>query len=115
MWPKALHDAAAEPRHRLVATWGPGMYLEEFLKTRVVEAGVHGLDLAHALDRPQWLAPEASEAIRRILVHRLGAEPYGRLGWDDVMFIEKGTGRLPLTDDDRAILADAADTFPLLA
>ncbi|MFN2544132.1 MAG: maleylpyruvate isomerase N-terminal domain-containing protein [Actinomycetota bacterium] len=57
MWPKALDDAKREDTDRIIRTWGPGMLLQEFLRTRVVEAAVHGLDLADALGRVPWLTP----------------------------------------------------------
>lgn len=36
---------------------GDTMLLTDFLVTRVVEVGIHGLNLADALDRPAWLTP----------------------------------------------------------
>ena len=41
-----------------------------------------------------------------------GGEPPA--GWDDVTCALKGTGRLPLTDDDRTAPGLAAAGFPLL-
>jgi uncharacterized protein (TIGR03083 family) len=114
-WRKVVEDCRAEPPDRLMVTWGPSMRLDEFLKTRVVELGVHGLDLAAALGRDPWLTSGAAGVIRETLEGLLGAEPPGALGWDDVMFIEKGTGRGALTEDERRTLAGAVARFPLLA
>ena len=64
-------------------------------------------------------APEVtaggSAVTREILVGLLGAEPPAALGWDDLTFIETGTGRRPLTPEDRDILGDRTAGFPLLA
>ncbi len=46
--------------------------LDEFLKTRVLEIGVHGLDLADALGRDPWLSPAAASVDPR--------DPDGLLG-----------------------------------
>jgi hypothetical protein len=34
-------------------------------------------------------------------------------GWDDRSYALKGTGRVPLSDEDRAALGTLADKFPL--
>jgi uncharacterized protein (TIGR03083 family) len=60
-WIRQLADAcrtmvaAAEqepPGRRVRTRWGDTMWLTDFLVTRVLELGVHGLDLAAGLDRP---------------------------------------------------------------
>ena len=59
-------DAAvqAQPTDRVVRTrHGDPMTVHEFLVTRVVEVGVHGLDLAVALHREPWLTPAAAQVI----------------------------------------------------
>jgi hypothetical protein len=39
---------------------------------------------------------------------------YGQaLGWDELTYVLKGTGRLPLSDADRRSLGPEADRFPL--
>lgn len=113
MWPKALADAAAQPEGRVIATWGPRMLLREFLRTRVIEAAVHGLDLADALGREPWITAEASRIVRDVLEIRFGQPAPDR--WDDLAFIEAGTGRRRLDAEDAAILGRAAARFPLLA
>jgi uncharacterized protein (TIGR03083 family) len=50
-----------EPADRVVRTrHGDAMLLTDFLVTRVVEVGVHGLDLADGLGRPAWLTGPAA-------------------------------------------------------
>ena len=88
--------------------------LDEFLKTRILEIGVHGMDLAAALGRRPWLTPAAASVVLSILVGLLGDDPAAALGWSDLTFIETATGRRPLTGAERAVLGDRADAFPLL-
>lgn len=96
---RAVHTAAAtEPPERVVRTrHGDAMTVDDFLLTRVVELGVHGLDLAAALDRRPWLTDPAAAAITGLLLG--GGDPgvLDRLGWDRLTFVAKATGRTPLT------------------
>ena len=86
-----LVAAADQPADRTVLTrHGDPMTLDGFLVTRVVEVGVHGLDLADALDRPPWLVAPAASIIERLL----GGAPNGV---DRVSFIREATGRRPPT------------------
>ena len=114
-WRQGIVLARGEPPERLIVTWEPMMRLDEFVATRVLEVAVHGLDLADALDRDPWITPEATRITRAILVGLLGTEPPSSLAWEDITFIETGTGRRTLTDTDRAALDAAAHKFPLLA
>jgi uncharacterized protein (TIGR03083 family) len=53
-----------EPADRVVRTrHGDAMLLTDFLVTRVVEVGVHGLDLADGLGRPAWLTAPAAAVL----------------------------------------------------
>ena len=88
--------------------------LDEFVTTRVLEIGVHGLDLAAALGRPPWLTSGAASVVLSILAGLLGEDPSPALGWSDLTFIETGTGRRPLTDAERSVLGERAGAFPLL-
>ncbi|MGW9195216.1 maleylpyruvate isomerase N-terminal domain-containing protein [Micromonospora chersina] len=119
-WRAADAAVAAEPPGRVVRTrHGDAMALTEFLRTRVVEVGVHGLDLADALDRRPWLTPTAATVVADLLADdgsrsrrggrraelesSDGAPPDG-LGWDALTLVRKATGRVPLTDAERAVL-----------
>ncbi|MCW3840009.1 maleylpyruvate isomerase N-terminal domain-containing protein [Micromonospora yasonensis] len=123
-WRAADAAVAAQPSGRLVRTrHGDAMTLTEFLRTRVMEVGVHGLDLADALDRRPWLTPTAAQVVADLLVHGRSLPPGGSrswrgarraelelppgLGWDAVTLVRKATGRSALTDRERAVLADA--------
>ncbi|MFD6756108.1 maleylpyruvate isomerase N-terminal domain-containing protein [Micromonospora gifhornensis] len=111
-WRAALAAVEACPPDRVVRTrHGDAMTVTEFLRTRVVEVGVHGLDLAAALDRPPWLTTAASRVITDLLTagRRLPAE----LGWDRLTLITKVTGRTPCSPAEQAALARVG--LPLLA
>ncbi|MEN3356612.1 MAG: hypothetical protein V7637_594 [Mycobacteriales bacterium] len=99
-WRAVAARVTAEPPGRLVRTrHGDGMRLDHFLLTRVVEVGVHGLDLADALGRDPWLTEPAAAAIAALLG---GPDVPAGLGWDRLTFIRKATGRLTLTGPERA-------------
>jgi len=67
-WRAVADQVAAQPPGRLVRTrHGDGIRLDDFLLTRVVEVGVHGLDLADALGRDPWLTEPAAAAIASLL------------------------------------------------
>lgn len=100
---------------RLLRTRLTTIRLDEFLRTRVLEVGVHGLDLADAIGRDPWLSPAAASTILAILTGLLGEDPSASLGWSDLTFIETGTGRRALTDAERSFLGARSDRFPLLA
>ncbi|MFI7662265.1 maleylpyruvate isomerase N-terminal domain-containing protein [Micromonospora parva] len=105
-WRATEAAVAAAPPDRLVRTrHGDAMRLGEFLRTRVVEVGVHGLDLAAALGRSPWLTPPAAAVIAELLT---GGRPTpAELGWDRLTLIRKATGRTAVTAPERAAV-DAA-------
>ncbi|WP_410816207.1 maleylpyruvate isomerase N-terminal domain-containing protein [Micromonospora sp. 050-3] len=105
-WRATEAAVAAAPPDRVVRTrHGDAMRLGEFLRTRVVEVGVHGLDLATALGRPPWLTPPAAEVIAELLTGGRPA-PAGLSG-DRLTVIRKATGRAVLTAPERAAIAAA--------
>jgi uncharacterized protein (TIGR03083 family) len=114
-WREAVDVARSLPPDRLVRTFGPCLRLDEYLCTRLLEAAVHGLDLTDALGREPWITPRAVEVVRAMLVGLLETEPPVELEWDDLAFLEAGTGRRALTDRERSSLGASADRFPLLA
>jgi hypothetical protein len=93
-----------------VRTQGHVLRAGDLLRTLVVEAAVHHLDLVVALDRP---LPSAGplQVVRETLDGLLG-EPLP-LDWDDVTYARTGTGRAALTAPDRAALGPLAGRFPL--
>ncbi|MDM4719746.1 maleylpyruvate isomerase N-terminal domain-containing protein [Micromonospora sp. WMMA1363] len=105
-WRATLDAVHAQPPHRVVRTrHGDAMTVVEFLRTRVVEVGVHGLDLAAALDRPPWLTPTAAVVVADLLTGGRPVPP--ALGWDRLTLIRKTTGRAPLIAAERAAVAAA--------
>ena len=103
--------AAARVRPRdLIGTQGRVLTVADFLSTLTVEAAVHHLDLVLRLDRPGPAAGPLAE-VRRVLEGLAGTPLPPR--WDDVTAARRGTGREPLTDDDRAGLGAGAAAFPL--
>ncbi|MEH1166541.1 maleylpyruvate isomerase N-terminal domain-containing protein [Micromonospora sp. CPCC 205539] len=105
-WRDTDAAVAAAPTERVVRTrHGDAMRLAEFLRTRVVEVGVHGLDLAAALDRPPWLTPQAAAVIADLLTG--GRSVPAGLGWDELTVIRKTTGRAELTGPERVVIDGA--------
>ncbi|GAB3975756.1 maleylpyruvate isomerase N-terminal domain-containing protein [Plantactinospora veratri] len=107
-WRAGYAASLAAPPGRLVRTrHGDPMTLEEFLVTRVVELGVHGLDLAAALDREPWLTEPAGELIAGLLIRAAGPAAAGLAEehrWDRPTLVAKATGRRPLTAAERTDL-----------
>lgn len=87
------------PSGRVVRTrHGDRMLLAEFLRTRVFELAVHGLDLADALDRNPWTTAEAARVTEELLLPPAAAASIrSAVGWDQVTLIAKLTGRVPVT------------------
>ena len=94
----------------LIGTQGHVLTVADFLSTLAVEAAVHHLDLVVRLDRPGPSAGPLAE-VRRVLEGLLGGPLPA--GWDDTTAARRGTGREPLTDEDRAELGATVEAFPL--
>lgn len=103
---------SAPPDLEIRTRHGDRMLLAEFLVTRVVELGVHGLDLAGGLDREPWLTAPAAEVIEALLLPepRLGDWLRDRLGCDRAGTIARLTGRVPLSPAEQSVLAGAGAT-----
>ena len=91
------------------------MRFDEFVASRVLEFGVHTMDIGHATLRGERIHPDAAQIVTEILDGRLGAELPKGLGWDTRTFILTGTGRRPLESNERFVLGPLAAKFPLLA
>jgi uncharacterized protein (TIGR03083 family) len=82
------------------AFFGP-MRLDELMLTRIIETGVHGLDLSAALGRGPHLSARARQGcatqLEELLQHRRAIPRPSDLS-DDIAFIEVATGRRAHTD-----------------
>lgn len=108
--PAAVVAAGRVAHTDLVRTQDAVLTVADLLSTLTVEAAVHHLDLVLHLDRPGPAAAPLAE-VRRILEGLLGAPLPSR--WDDVTAARRGTGREPLTAEDRVELGHGAAAFPL--
>lgn len=92
-----------------VFTQGHTLTVNALLKTLVVEATVHHLDLEPALPRP----PEASSLleVRHVLDGLLGQPAPS--DWNDVHYARVGTGRVALSPSEQDRLGRLAERFPL--
>jgi uncharacterized protein (TIGR03083 family) len=97
------------PAGRIVRTrHGDWMLLTDFARTRVVELGLHGLDLANALDWPPWLTGEAATVLEELLLPAGNATRLrARLGCDRAALIALLTGRADPAPAQAAVLATA--------
>lgn len=108
----ACRAARACP-YESIGTQGHTLATADFIATLVAEAAVHYLDLTAGLPDAPAPDPVGLAFVRRVLDGLLG----GRvpLGWDDRTYALKGTGRLPLADEEHSALAALADRFPLFS
>jgi uncharacterized protein (TIGR03083 family) len=98
---EAMRLARATPRGKVgPAFFGP-MRLDELMLTRIIETGVHGLDLSAALGRAPHLTARARQScaaqLEELTRHRRGIGRPADLD-DDIAFIEVATGRRPHAD-----------------
>jgi uncharacterized protein (TIGR03083 family) len=114
LWRRALGRVGAADRSRVILTYGPGVVLGEYLRTRVLELTVHRMDLNDALGLPPDPTEAGLEITNEILLGLTGS-PSTDVPLKGLDLLETGTGRRPLTDDERKALGDdLADRFPLL-
>jgi hypothetical protein len=110
-WRSALADAGAMPPGRRVRTrHGDVMLLTEFMRTRVLELAVHGLDLAAGLGRDPWLTEPAAGLVAELILPgpaNAAGTLRQRLGWDRAALLAKATGRSPLTAAEGQAVQDA--------
>ena len=113
-WRKAIDAARATLEDDPLIPAVPGLTrLSEFLKTRCIEVCIHTMDLRDALGLEPDPDPACLEVVCDVLRGLLGTDLRPR-GVDEVHFALVGTGRAPLSDDERAMLGPLADSFPLL-
>lgn len=98
--------------HEFVSTQGHVLSLADFVATLAAEAAVHYLDITVSLPGAPPPTPGALALTSRVLAGLLGVSLPAT--WDDTSKVLKGTGREPLTGQDRDLLAGLASRFPLL-
>ncbi|HEX3389800.1 MAG TPA: maleylpyruvate isomerase N-terminal domain-containing protein [Streptosporangiaceae bacterium] len=103
--------AARACRAEAVTTQGYVLCPADFTATLAVETAVHYLDLTVGLPSAPPPDPASLVLVRRVLEGLLGSPLPA--SWDDVRAAVKGTGRAPLTDEDRALLGPLAERVPL--
>jgi hypothetical protein len=94
---------------QVVRTQGRSLRIASLLRTLAVEAAIHHLDLEPVL--PDGPAPAVLAEVRHVLDELLGEHP--ALDWSDGRYARAGTGRLALSDTERAALGPLAERFPL--
>lgn len=87
--------------------------LREYLRTRVVEATVHHMDLRDALEKEPYPSAEGLAVTIGVLEGLLGTR-HEETGLGGVDFVLSGTGRRPLTKKEKATLGPLAERFPML-
>jgi uncharacterized protein (TIGR03083 family) len=92
----------------------PKLSFREFVATRVLEFGVHSMDIGHATMRGERVHPDAVPVITGILDGLLAAKLPKAIGWAPRTYILTGTGRRHLLHNERFVLGPLAEKFPLL-
>ena len=104
-WRDAWALMRGAPQGRVVRTrHGDRMLLTEFVRTRVLELAVHGLDLAAGLDRPPWLTDAAAAVVEELVLPAGSARLLEEAGWDRPTLVAMATGRLPFRPSDAALM-----------
>jgi uncharacterized protein (TIGR03083 family) len=108
-WRAAAADAGAAPAGRRVRTrHGDTMLVTAFLRTRVLELAVHGLDLAAGTGQEPWLTGAAAGVVEELMLPAGDPAALRRaLGWDRATLIAKATGRSPVTAPERQAVDSA--------
>jgi uncharacterized protein (TIGR03083 family) len=111
----ALQGIREIPADRVIKRSGhPRMTFGELVASRNLEFGVHTMDIAHAVGRPERVRPGAASIIVGILDSLLGRPVPESVRWDATTYILVGTGRRELELDERVKLGALAPAFPLL-
>jgi uncharacterized protein (TIGR03083 family) len=111
----AMRGVREIPPDRVIKRSGhPPMTFGEFAASRVLEFGVHSMDIGHATLRGERVHPDAVPIITGILDGLLGSRLPKALGWDPRTYILTGTGRRHLLSNERFALGSLAEKFPLM-
>lgn len=96
-----------------VGTQGHVLSVPDFIATLTVEATIHDLDLIANLEVEPRAQQPALLVTKRTLDGLLGHPP--PQAWDDVTYLLKATGRLPLDARDCDLLGSDTSRFPLFS
>lgn len=110
----AIEGVREIPGERVIQKSGHRMAFGDLVATRVLELGVHAMDIGHATLRGERIHPDAVPIVTQILDGRLGAPLPTGMGWDPRTYILTGTGRRRLEPNERFVLGPLAERFPLL-
>jgi uncharacterized protein (TIGR03083 family) len=110
---RAASVALAE-KGRKFQTQGHVLRAADLVATLVLEATVHHLDLTLELPDAPEPDPEGLQVAARTLDGLFGPDAWDVIGWDTTTYVLKATGRLPLTEEDLAMLGSSAERLPLL-
>lgn len=106
-----VHAAATLDPDLLLATQGHVLTAGDLMRTLTVEAAIHHLDLVRGLPEASGPAPEGLARTRTTLDGILGRRV--PVPWDDAHYALAATGRVSLTEDERARLGADAERIPL--
>lgn len=106
-----VHASGTVDPRGSVATQGHALTSGDLMETLAVEATVHHLDLIVRLPDAARPSEEGLAAVRRTLDGLLGRAAPGE--WSDEHYARVGTGRTPLTVDERERLGVDAERFPM--
>jgi hypothetical protein len=112
--PAAVRAAGQADPAGHITTQGHVLAVPDFLATLVFEGVVHHLDMIVDLPAAPGPARRAAAVAQATLDGLLGPDVSRPEAWTTDEYLLKGTGRVPLSDRDRAELAAAAERFPLL-
>jgi hypothetical protein len=110
----AVRAADATPPQGFVSTQGLVLSVPDFIATLVTEAVVHHLDLIVDLPSAPLPAPDGLDIATSTMDGLLSDEAVRPARWDPSEYLLKATGRVALSDRDRAELGEVAGWFPLL-
>jgi hypothetical protein len=113
--PAAVRAAGSAVPDGYITTQGLVLAVPDFLTTLVTEAVIHHLDMTVELRSAPSPGPEAVALATRTLDGLLGPGVSKPDTWTAEEYLLKGTGRLPLSRQDRDALDDATERFPLLS
>ncbi|MET8338660.1 maleylpyruvate isomerase N-terminal domain-containing protein [Streptosporangium canum] len=107
-----VRRAGEVPKDTRIEQGGQVLSVGDFLAQWAVEAAIHHLDIT--VDLGDVVAPAASAlaVVQRTFDGLAGSAV--DLGWDDVTYALKGSGRLPLAESERKELGPLANRFPLI-